>query len=157
MEKPIRVLFVCCGNTCRSPMAQSVFADMLKKKGSEDRFKFNSSGTHVPEPGRKPSYRTVICLEDKKIPVVKHTSRQLTNWDYVDYDYLIGMDSFNVRDINRISGGDPDGKIYRLLDFTDLKRDIVDPYVTEDYETTYRDIVPGLEGFWNYLEKHGII
>ena len=138
-------------------MAQSVFIHMLKKRGLADRFKVDSAGTGVREPGRKPHYRTFISLKDKGIPTVDHRSKQLTNWDYGDFDYLIGMDSYNIRDMKSISGGDPEGKIHRLLDFSKFKRDVADPCNTDDYETTYRDIVPGLEGFLDYLEKQGII
>lgn len=150
----IKVLFVCHGNTCRSTMAESIFTYMVKEKKLEKEFIIKSSGTNVMDAGRNPSYGTAKRLEEAGIPLISHKSRQMYNWDYFDYDYLIGMDLGNVRMMERICGADTDKKIYRLLDFTDLKRDIEDPKYTGDYNRTYEDIILGLKGFFKFLEDN---
>ena len=147
----IRVLFVCCGNTCRSPMAESVFTHMVKERGLEKDFFIRSSGTSSKSVGNSPSYGTVSKLDTEGIHLVPHRARQMSNWDYSDYDYLIAMDSANVHNMKKICGGDPEGKIHLLLEFTGSVRDIADPYYTRDYDTAFNDISLGLKGFLQYL------
>ena len=147
----IKVLFVCHGNICRSTMAQSVFAYMVRQKGLEDMFEIDSAATSREEIGNSPHYGTVRKLQQVGIPVVPHRARQMTKKDYEDYDYLIGMDTANIRNMNNIAGSDKDGKIYKMLSFAGSGRDVADPWYTGDFDATYRDVVEGLEGFLEHL------
>lgn len=143
----IKVLFVCHGNICRSTMAQSVFAHMIKQKGLEDVFEIDSAATSREEIGNTPHYGTVRKLQQVGILVIPHRARQMTKKDYEYYDYLIGMDTANIRNMNAITGGDKNGKIYKMLSFAGSGRDVADPWYTGDFDATYRDVVEGLEGF----------
>lgn len=148
-----RVLFVCHGNICRSTMAQCMFQDMVNKKGLSDRFYIDSAATSREEIGNGPHYGTVQKLREAGIPVVPHRARQMTHADYDNYDYLIGMDSYNVSNMTRIAGGDPDNKIYQMLEFAGINRSIADPWYTDNFDDTYNDLVIGLNGFWNKLSS----
>lgn len=147
----IKVLFICHGNICRSTMAQSMFQDMVNKMGLEDKFYIDSAATSREEIGNGPHYGTVSKLREVGIPVVPHHARQMTCGDYDDFDYLIGMDSYNVSNMTRIAGGDPDGKIYKMLDFAGSKRSIADPWYTGNFDETYDDLREGLDAFMEYL------
>ena len=151
----IKVLFVCHGNICRSTMAQSVFAHMVRQKGLEDVFEIDSAATSREEIGNTPHYGTVRKLQQIGIPVVPHRARQMTKMDYEYYDYLIGMDSANIRNMNRIVGNDADGKIYKLPSFARKANDIADPWYTGNFDETYRDVVEGCEAFLKYLMENG--
>ena len=107
----IKVLMICHGNICRSTMAESVFTHLVRQRGLEDCFEINSAATSREEIGNPPHYGTVTKLKRVGIPVVPHRARQMTKADYEYYDYLIGMDSANIRNMNRIAGGDPDGNV----------------------------------------------
>ena len=146
-----RVLFVCHGNICRSTMAESVFTHMVKQRHIESQFEIGSAATSREEIGNAPHYGTVDKLRRVGIPVVPHRAVQMTAADYERYDYLIGMDSANIRNMQRIAGGDPEGKIFRLLSFAGKERDIADPWYTGNFDETYQDIVEGLEGLLQYL------
>lgn len=147
----IRVLFVCHGNICRSTMAESVFTHMVKQRHIESQFEIGSAATSREEIGNAPHYGTVDKLRRVGIPVVPHRTVQMTAADYERYDYLIGMDSANIRNMQRIAGGDPEGKIFRLLSFAGKERDIADPWYTGNFDETYQDIMEGLEGLLQYL------
>lgn len=147
----IKVLFICHGNICRSTMAQSMFQDMVNKKGVADRFYIDSAATSNEEIGNGPHYGTVEKLHDVGIPVVPHRARRMTKADYDNYDYLIGMDSYNTENMKRIAGGDPDGKIFRMLDFAGINRSIADPWYTDNFDATYNDLLIGLNAFWNRI------
>ena len=147
----IKVLFICHGNICRSTMAQSVFAHMVRQRGLEELFEIDSAATSREEIGNGPHYGTVRKLQQVGIPVVSHRARQMTKKDYEYYDYLIGMDTANIRNMNNIAGGDKDGKIYKMLSFAGSGRDVADPWYTGDFDATYRDVVEGLEGFLEHL------
>ncbi len=160
----IKVLFICHGNICRSTMAESVFTHMVKERGLLDQFEIYSVATSREEIGNTPHYGTVGKLRQEGIPVVPHRAVQMTAMDYGHYDYLIGMDSANIRNMNRIAGGDPKGKIYKMLSFANYRdgrlgdaRDVADPWYTGDFEATYRDVVAGCEGFLEYLAERGEI
>lgn len=146
----IRVMFVCHGNICRSTMAESVFTDMVKKMGIENKFSIFSSGTSTEELGNPPHYGTVNKLNEVGIDVVEHFSVQLKKSDLEKYDYFIGMDSANIRNIKKILGSGYE-KISLLLSFAGENRDIADPWYTGNFDDTYNDIVKGLNGFLNYL------
>ena len=148
----IKVLFVCHGNICRSTMAQFMFQDMVNKKGLADRFYIDSAATSTEEIGNGPHYGTVGKMREVGIPVLPHRARQMTRADYQNFDYLIGMDSYNIRNMTRIAGGDSDGKIYQMLSFAGSTRSIADPWYTGNFDETYSDLVEGLEAFMKYLE-----
>ena len=153
----LKVLFVCHGNICRSTMAQSVFAHMVRQKSLEDMFEIDSAATSREEIGNSPHYGTVRKLQQVGIPVVPHRARQMTMKDYGYYDYLIGMDSANIRNMNCISGGDPDGKIYKLPSFAGFSKDIADPWYTGNFDETYDDVLEGCVAFLKHLEQEGKI
>lgn len=141
----IKILFVCHGNICRSPMAEYVFRDMVEKKGLGDCFFVASSATSREEIGNPVHIGTRRILSQKGIDTLDKTAVQLKKEDYKDYDYLIGMDSRNLNNMRRMIGDDQDRKMYRLLDFTDHPRDIADPWYTGDFEQTYEDVYEGCE------------
>lgn len=151
----IKILFVCHGNICRSTMAQSVLTYMVKERGLENLFYIESAATSREEIGNTPHYGTVNKLRQVGIPVVPHRAVQMTKADYNKYDYLIGMDGANIRNMNRIAGGDPEGKIFKMLEFAGSGRDVADPWYTGDFDATYRDVVDGCEGFLSYLCSEG--
>ena len=148
----IKILFVCHGNICRSPMAEFILKDMVAKKGCSSQFEIASAATSTEEIGNGVHRGTRMILNKLGISCAGKTARQMTRADYDQYDYLIGMDSANIRNMIRITGGDPDHKIYKMLDFTDRPGDVADPWYTGNFEITYRDIRDGCEGFlkkWN--------
>ena len=143
--RKIKILFVCHGNICRSTMAESVFTHLVKQQGLEDRFEIDSAATSREEIGSSPHYGTVNKLKSVGIPVVPHRARQMSMSDYEHFDYLIGMDSANVRNMTRIAGGDPQRKIYKLLEFAGSNADIADPWYTGNFDETYEDVRSGCE------------
>ena len=148
----IKVLFVCLGNICRSPMAEFLFKDMVNKKGLRDKFIIESAGTSNEEEGNSVHYGTKNKLAEVGISVDGKYARQLKKDDYEKFDYIIAMEQRNIRDIYRIIGEDKDNKIYRLLYFTDNPRDISDPWYTHNFDLTYNDIMEGLEAFLDFLK-----
>lgn len=150
----IKVLFLCHGNICRSTMAESVMTHLIKERGLESLFSISSAATSREEIGNPPHHGTVNKLRQVGIPVIPHWAVQMTKQDYVEYDYLIGMDAANIRNMNRIAGGDPEGKIYKLLTFAGSDRDVADPWYTGDFDATYRDVMAGCEGLLEYLLEH---
>ena len=143
----IKVLFVCHGNICRSPMAEFVLKDMVKKRGLENEFYIASAATSTEEIGNTVHHGTRRKLAEVEISVAGKTAVQITKQDYDKYDYIIGMDTWNMRNINRIIKSDPQGKVYKLLTFAGRGDDVADPWYTGDFETTYKDIVEGCEAF----------
>lgn len=141
-----KILFVCHGNICRSPMAEFVMKDLVKQAGLENQFQIASAATSTEEigcPVYPPARRK---LAEHGISCAGKTARQLTKADYAQYDLLIGMDRANIRNMNRICGGDPEGKIKLLLDFTDRPGDVADPWYTGDFDATWRDVLEGCQG-----------
>lgn len=152
----IKVLFICHGNICRSTMAESVMAYLVKKEHLEGWISVNSAATSTEEIGNPPHYGTVGKLREVGIPLVPHRAVQLTKSDYVKYDYLIGMDAANLRNMNRMCGGDPLGKMYSLLSFAGKSREIADPWYTGNFDATYEDVMEGCTAFLEYLKReHG--
>ena len=146
-----RVLFICHGNICRSTMAESVMTYLVKQRHMDTQFYINSAATSREEIGNTPHHGTVRKLKEVGIPVVPHRATQMTAQDYKEYDYLIGMDTANIRNMNRIAGGDPEGKIYKLLAFAGSGRDVADPWYTGDFDTTYNDVLEGCTAFLNKI------
>ena len=148
----IKILFICHGNICRSPMAEFLFKDMVKNRGIADRFLIASAATSNEEIGNPPHPGTRKKLASLGISCQGKHARRMTSWDFDEYDYLLGMDSWNIRNMKRFARNAQDEeKIARLLDFSDHPRDIADPWYTGDFETTYRDIMEGLEGLLRHL------
>ena len=146
----INILFVCHGNICRSPMAEFVMKDLVKKAGLEHEFSIASAATSTEEIGNPVYPPARRKLAEHGIGCAGHAARQLRRDDYDRWDYLIGMDSANLRNMHRICGGDPAGKISLLLDWTDHPGSVADPWYTGDFEATWQDV---LEGCRNLLEQ----
>lgn len=138
-----RVLFVCLGNICRSPMAEAVFKDIVDKKGMANEFYIESAATSTEEIGSPVHYGTRKKLASVGISVEGKTARQIKREDYDKFDYILAMESRNITDILKIVGADPENKVHRLLDFSDNPRDIADPWYTHNFDVTYDDIVEG--------------
>lgn len=147
----IKVLMVCHGNICRSPMAEFVFLDLIKKRKISHKFRVDSAGTSTEELGNPIHPGTVEILENKNIPMVQRRAVQLKKKDYKKYDWLLCMDEMNVKNTLKIIGSDPENKIKKLLDFSNQPRDIADPWFTGNFDQTYEDILEGCEGFLTYL------
>ena len=153
----IKILFLCHGNICRSTLCESVFTHKVKTLGLEHQFIIDSAATSTEEIGNPPHRGTVNKLREVGIPLVPHRARQITLRDYDNFDYIIGMDTANMRNLNRMLNGDPEGKVYKLLAFAGSGRDIADPWYTGNFDETYDDVVEGCEGFLNYLRENGKI
>lgn len=145
-----KILFVCHGNICRSPMAECVMKNMVKDRGISREFYIDSAATSREEIGNPIYPPAVRKLKAEGVPLTGHRAIQMTKDDYDKYDLLLAADSANVRNMTRIAGGDPEGKIRRLLDYTSRPRDIADPWYTGNFDVTYDDIVEGCEAL---LEK----
>ena len=150
----IKILFVCHGNICRSPMAEFVMKDMVKKLNIADRFEIASAATSTEEIGNEVYPPAKRKLSEHGISCKGKTSRQMTKEDYAYYDFIIAMDRNNLRNITRITGGDPDGKVSLLMDFTASPRDVADPWYTGDFEKTWQDVNEGIKGFLNKTQKN---
>lgn len=150
-----KILFVCHGNICRSPMAEFVMKDLVKQAGLEGQFQIASAATSTEEIGNPVHHGTRTILRRHGIDTSGKYARQMTKKDYKEYDHLIGMDQWNIRNMLRITGGDPEKKICRLLDFTDAPGDIADPWYTGDFETTYKDVVKGCQALLAKLVPSG--
>lgn len=153
----IKILFVCHGNICRSPMAEFVMKDLVKKAGLEAQFQIASAATSREEIGNPVYPPARRKLAEHGISCDSHSARQLTNGDYEKYDLLIGMDKANLRDMYRICGGDFADKMHLLMDYTDHPGDVADPWYTENFETTWQDVLAGCQGLLRSLTaKEGI-
>lgn len=150
-----KILFICHGNICRSPMAEFAMKDIVKKAGLENNFQIASAATSTEELGNPVYPPARRKLAEHGIRCDGHSARQLTAQDYDEYDFLIGMDQANLRNMHRICGGDPVGKMHLLLDFTDHPGDVADPWYTDDFEATWRDVLDGCKGLLNFVERMG--
>lgn len=141
----MNILFVCHGNICRSPMAEFVMKELVRRAGRADEFYIESAATSTEEIGNAVYPPARRKLAEHGISAAGKTARQLTRDDYVRFDLLVGMDSWNIRNMNAICGGDLEGKIHRLLDFTSRPGDVADPWYTGDFEATWRDVLEGCQ------------
>lgn len=147
-----KILFICHGNICRSPMAEFLLKDMVAKRGIASRFDIASAATSREEIGNPVHHGTRKKLAQFGISVAGKTARQMTRRDYENYDYIIAMDRNNLRNIDRIIGSDEYNKVSLLLDFAGRNgQSIADPWYTGDFDITYDDIKQGLDGFLEYL------
>ena len=149
----IKILFICTGNICRSPMAEFVMKDLVRKAGLEAQFHIESAATSTEEIGNPVYPPARRKLAEHGIDCAGKTARQLTNSDYDKYDLLIGMDRANLRNMHRICGGDFANKMHLLMDFTDRPGDVADPWYTDDFETTWRDVLAGCRGLLNTCKE----
>ena len=151
----IKILFLCHGNICRSPMAEFVMKDLVKKAGLEHEFSIASAATSTEEIGNPVYPPARRKLSEHGISCAGKTARQLRKADYEHYDYLVGMDSANFRNMQRICGGDPEGKISLLLDYTDHPGSVADPWYTGDFEATWQDVLAGCRGLLAKILREG--
>ena len=147
-----KILFVCHGNICRSPMAEFVMKDLVQKAGLSDHFYIESAATSTEEIGNEVYPPAKRKLAEHGISCKGKTARQMTRSDYQCFDLLIGMDDWNIRNMTRIAGGDPEGKIHKLLAYTDRKGDVADPWYTGDFDATWRDVTEGCRELLKSLE-----
>ena len=147
----IKILFICHGNICRSPMTEFVMKELVEKAGLAPQFHIESAATSREEIGNPVYPPAQRKLAEHGIACGGHAARQLTSQDYDTYDFLIGMDSANLRDMYRICGGDEAGKLSRLMDHTSRPGDVADPWYTGDFETTWQDVLEGCQGLLKEL------
>ena len=147
----IKILFVCHGNICRSPMAEFVMKDLVKKAGRDGEFDIASAATSSEELGNPVYPQARRKLAEHGLACDGKRARQLTARDYGQYDLIIGMDSANIRALRRASGGDPEGKVRLLLSYTPHPRDVADPWYTGDFDAAWNDIYTGCQALLNSL------
>lgn len=151
-DRMIRILFVCHGNICRSPMAEFVMKETVKRAGVEERFYIESAATSTEELGNPVYPPARRKLSEHGIRCDGKTARQMRREDYDRFDLLIGMDFFNLRNMRRIVGGDPDNKLHLLLDYTSRPGEVDDPWYSGDFDATWRDVTEGCEGLLRSLK-----
>lgn len=148
-----KVLFVCHGNICRSTMAQYVMQYLVEKNGLAESFFIDSAATSTEEIGNPVDPRTRCKLQQEGIHCGNHCARQLTRKDYEDFDYLIGMDHNNLRNMLRILKDDPLGKVSLLLDWTEKPQDIADPWYSGNFDVTYEDVTKGCKALLKKISE----
>ena len=146
-----KILFVCHGNICRSPMAEYIFKDMVEKAGRESEFEIASAATSTEELGNPVYPPARRILADHGIGCNGHSAHQITRREYEYYDFIICMDHNNLRNLRYVIGDDRDGKVSLLLDYTDSPHDVADPWYTDNFEVCYRDILMGCQGLLRFL------
>ena len=139
----IKILFICHGNICRSPMAEFVMKDLVKKAGLEEEFYIESAATSTEKLGNPVHHGTRNILRQHGISCEGKYARQMTRSDYKEFDMLIAMDQWNLRNMERFTGGDPDGKVSLLMDYTDHPGEVADPWYSGNFQETWDDIREG--------------
>lgn len=153
----IKILFICHGNICRSPMGEFVMKDLVKKAGLSGQFQIDSAATSREELGNPVYPPAQRKLREHGIDCGGKRARQICREDYDKYDLLIGMDGANMRNMQKLFGGDPDGKLQLLMDYTDRPGDVADPWYTGDFEATWQDVLEGCQGLLSQLMEQGKI
>ncbi len=148
----IKILFVCHGNICRSPMAEFVMKDIVKKAGLEKQFYIESAATSTEEIGNPVYPPARRKLAEHGIGCAGKTARQMNKADYARFNLLIGMDHANLRNMNCICGGDSAGKLSLLLDYTDRPGEVADPWYTGNFDAAWNDVQAGCQGLLNKLK-----
>lgn len=149
----IKVLFICHGNICRSPMAEFIFKDMVARRGLSDQFEIASAATSTEELGNPVYYPAQRELRRHGLSCAGKRARQISSLDYAYYDYLLCAEQYNLRNLRWIIPRDPDGKLHRMLDFSSDPRDIDDPWYSGDFRQAYADIVEACETFLQFLKQ----
>lgn len=149
----VKIMFVCHGNICRSTMAEFLMKDKVEKLGESDKFLIASAGTSSEELGNPVHYGTRRVLDRLGISCVGKRATKLSVKDYDKYDYFVGMDEANRRNMKFLFGGDKENKVSCLMDYTSRPREVADPWWTGDFEETYQDIKEGLDAFYEFLIK----
>ena len=154
----VSILFVCHGNICRSPMAEFVMRDLVTKRHLGGQIYVESAATSTEEIGNDMHYGTKKKLREMGVPFTKRSACQMTSRDYDRFDLIVAMDSFNLYNMKRFVGKDPQKKVYLLLDFSERKgQDIADPWYTGDFDATYNDILEGCTGLLAYIIDRGLM
>lgn len=149
----IKVLFICHGNICRSPMAEYVMKHLVQQNGIKEQVEIASAATSTEEIGNPVYPPARRKLAEHGISCEGHAARQLQKSDYHHYDLLIGMDHANIRNMNRICGGDAAGKIHLLMDYSSRPgKEVADPWYTGDFEATWQDVLEGCQGLLNIVK-----
>ena len=151
----IKILFICHGNICRSPMAEFVMKYLVKSKNLEEHFLIDSKATSTEEIGNPVHRGTTQKLREENIPLYPHYASQMEKSDYEKYDLIIYMDRMNYRNILRITGNDRENKIHSLLEYCGFDREVSDPWYTHNFDQTFEDIMKGCKALLDYLSSHG--
>ena len=151
----MKILFVCHGNICRSPMAEYVMKDLLRREGYDGQCEVHSAATSTEELGNGVYPPARRKLAEHGIGCSGHAARQITRSDYAHFDLLLGMDGANIRNMQRHFGGDSEGKIHLLLDYAGIHRDVADPWYTGDFEATWQDVNTGCRALFELLLREG--
>ena len=151
----MRILFVCHGNICRSPMAEFIMKDMVAERGLQDRFYIESCATSTEELGCDMYPPAKRCLSSHGIPFEQRRARQMTSDDYDRFDMIIAMDSWNIRNMRHFVGNDPEGKVSLMMSHCGRDADVADPWYSGDFERTYEDISEACSSLLDSLEAKG--
>ena len=149
--RTVKILFVCHGNICRSPMAEFIMKELVRRRGLEARFEIASAATSTEEIGEDMYGPAAHCLDENGIPRERRAARQLRRGDGVYWDYIIGMDAANMRNIRRMLGDRARAQVFKLLELADSDADVADPWYTGDFDTAFDDIMAGCLGLLAYL------
>ena len=149
----IKILFVCHGNICRSTMAESIMKELVRRKGIADQYYIDSAATSMEEVGEPMYSPAARKLKEKGIPVGNHYARVLKRKDYQDFDLLIGMDRYNIRNMEYLFGGDREHKIRKMMQYAGSDRDVADPWYTGNFEATWQDLIVSIEKLIEITEK----
>ncbi len=147
----VKVLFICHGNICRSPMAEFVMKNLVEKRGISSDFYIESAATSTEEIGNPVYPPAKRKLAEHGISCDGKYARQVTKRDYQEYDYLIVMDNWNMKNLRRMLGADPEGKMFMLMSFAGSSREVADPWYTGNFDATWHDVTAGCEGLLDYL------
>ena len=150
----VKILFICHGNICRSPMAEFFMKDLVEKEGMAEHFHIESAATSTEEIGNPVYPPARRKLSEHGISCQGHAARQIRHEDYDKFDFIIGMDEANIRNMRRFFGSDSENKISLLMDYTDTPGNVADPWYTGDFEKTWQDIDRGCRGLFKEIKKN---